>query len=97
MKAIIRYVLKLIIIYCFFSLLNNKEFSKNEEEKTPLTQNLNINNNQINDLQFNLTKLGESLDKENILQKYPRPQFVRDSYLNLRAENGNEMENGFIH
>ena len=86
MKTIIRYVLKLIIIYFFFNLLNYKSFSKDEEEKRPIIQNLNINSNQINELQFNLTKWGESLDKENILQEYPRPQFVRDSYLNLNGE-----------
>ena len=32
------------------------------------------------------TKWGESLDKNNILQEYPRPQFVRNSYLNLNGE-----------
>ena len=33
-----------------------------------------------------LTKWGESLDKNNILKEYPRPQFERDSYLNLNGE-----------
>ena len=33
-----------------------------------------------------LTKWGETLDKNNILKEYPRPQFVRDSYLNLNGE-----------
>ena len=32
------------------------------------------------------TKWGESLDKNNILKEYPRPQFVRNSYLNLNGE-----------
>lgn len=32
-----------------------------------------------------LTKWGKNLDKDNILQEYPRPQFVRDSYLNLNG------------
>ena len=32
------------------------------------------------------TEWGESLDKENILQEYPRPQFERKSYLNLNGE-----------
>ena len=32
------------------------------------------------------TKWGETLDKDNILQEYPRPQFVRDSYLNFNGE-----------
>ena len=32
------------------------------------------------------TKWGNSLDKNNVLQEYPRPQFERDSYLNLNGE-----------
>ena len=32
------------------------------------------------------TKWGENLDKTNILKEYPRPQLVRDSYLNLNGE-----------
>ena len=32
------------------------------------------------------TKWGEALDENNILQEYPRPQFVRDSYMNLNGE-----------
>ncbi len=33
-----------------------------------------------------LTPWGEKLDKDNILQEYPRPQLRRDSYLNLNGE-----------
>lgn len=32
-----------------------------------------------------LTPWGESLDTENVLPEYPRPQLVRDSYLNLNG------------
>ncbi|WP_035787013.1 glycoside hydrolase family 2 protein [Butyrivibrio sp. XPD2002] len=32
------------------------------------------------------TVWGDSLDKENVLQEYPRPQFVRNSYINLNGE-----------
>lgn len=31
------------------------------------------------------TPWGEKLDKDNVLQEYPRPQFVRDSYYNLNG------------
>jgi beta-galactosidase/beta-glucuronidase len=31
------------------------------------------------------TPWGENLDKDNVLQEYPRPQFVRDSYHNLNG------------
>jgi len=33
-----------------------------------------------------LTPWGEKLDKDNILKEYPRPQMVRDSYINLNGE-----------
>lgn len=33
-----------------------------------------------------LTIWGEKLDKNNVLQEYPRPQLKRDSYLNLNGE-----------
>ncbi|MBR0137940.1 MAG: MFS transporter [Erysipelotrichaceae bacterium] len=32
-----------------------------------------------------LTSYGEKLDKENVLPEYPRPQFKRDSYINLNG------------
>ena len=31
------------------------------------------------------TPWGENLDKDNILKEYPRPQYQRDSYLNLNG------------
>ena len=31
------------------------------------------------------TPWGESLDPDNVLKEYPRPQFVRDSYINLNG------------
>ena len=32
------------------------------------------------------TPWGENLDKDNILKEYPRPQYQRDSYLNLNGK-----------
>ena len=32
-----------------------------------------------------LTEWGETLDREHPLPEYPRPQLVRDSYLNLNG------------
>ena len=40
------------------------------------------------------TKWGNSLDKNNVLQEYPRPQFERDSYLNLNGEWEYSLNNG---
>ena len=31
------------------------------------------------------TRWGKSLDKERVLQEYPRPNMVRDSYINLNG------------
>ena len=31
------------------------------------------------------TPWGENLDKDHVLSEYPRPQFVRDSYINLNG------------
>ena len=33
-----------------------------------------------------LTKWGETIDRENVLTEYPRPQMVRDNYVNLNGE-----------
>ena len=32
-----------------------------------------------------LTRWGETLDKQQVLQEYPRPQLVRESYYNLNG------------
>ena len=32
------------------------------------------------------TTWGENLDKDNVLKEYPRPQFQRNSYINLNGE-----------
>ena len=32
-----------------------------------------------------LTRWGETLDKDTVLQEYPRPQLVRESYYNLNG------------
>ena len=48
------------------------------------------------------TPWGENLDKDNILQEYPRPQYQRDSYLNLNGfwkyalrEKGQSLDNKY--
>ena len=40
------------------------------------------------------TQWGSSLKKDNILQEYPRPQFERNSYLNLNGEWYYSLNNG---
>lgn len=32
------------------------------------------------------TKWGRELDREHVLEEYPRPLMVRDSYINLNGE-----------
>ena len=78
-----RISIKLIIIICLFvfhSKMRNYINSKIKSYKVV------IKNTEVDDLVTIYTKWGESLDKNNILQEYPRPQFVRDSYLNLNGE-----------
>jgi len=75
---------KIIFVYCIYDIIK-KIFlfkgPKNLTVKKPI-----IFNNGTNQLINLLTPWGESLDKNNVLQEYPRPQFVRDSYLNLNGE-----------
>lgn len=75
---------KIIFVYCIYDTIK-KIFlfkgPKNLTVKKPI-----IFNNGTNQLINLLTPWGESLDKNNVLQEYPRPQFVRDSYLNLNGE-----------
>ena len=75
---------KIIFVYCIYDIIK-KIFlfkgPKNLTVKKPI-----IFNNGTNQLIKLLTPWGESLDKNNVLQEYPRPQFVRDSYLNLNGE-----------
>ena len=33
-----------------------------------------------------VTRWGKNLDREHVLEEYPRPGLVRDSYLNLNGE-----------
>ena len=75
---------KIIFVYYIYDIIK-KIFlfkgPKNLTVKKPI-----IFNNGTNQLINLLTPWGESLDKNNVLQEYPRPQFVRDSYLNLNGE-----------
>jgi len=75
---------KIIFVYCIYDIIK-KIFlfkgPKNLTVKKPI-----IFNNGTNQLINLLTPWGESLDKNNVLEEYPRPQFVRDSYLNLNGE-----------
>ena len=53
-----------------------------------------VHKSKSNDLINIFTKWGNSLDTKNILQEYPRPQFERDSYLNLNGEWKYSLNNG---
>ena len=75
-KFIISFKILLIFFFCYYYYkIKSKEY---------LEQKYFLNNS--SNLITLFTKWGESLDKNNILQEYPRPQFVRDSYLNLNGE-----------
>ena len=78
-------VILLIIIFIFILLKNQllnikiKRFyyinNKNKHHHKGSNKLINI-----------FTQWGSSLKKDNILQEYPRPQFERNSYLNLNGE-----------
>ena len=33
-----------------------------------------------------MTRWGKAIDKDHVLEEYPRPNMVRDSYINLNGE-----------
>ena len=72
----------LLLAINFYKKDNFFNFSTIKESKEEKKQVIN-DEYKLNHL---FTKWGESLDKNNILQEYPRPQFVRNSYLNLNGE-----------
>ena len=87
-KKCLEFLIKLLLIQCFYYLyiksqmfeikilIPTLKFVKKNKRYT----------NGTNDLIQIYTEWGESLDKNNILKEYPRPQFARESYLNLNGE-----------
>ena len=71
-------ILSLGLLFIKITIYNIKLF--------PIIKKSKRYNNKENKLILILTKWGESLDKNKILQEYPSPQFVRNSYLNLNGE-----------
>ena len=77
-------IFKLIMIAILY-FLHNKEI-KYQHQFYPYFKRAITYKNGKNSLLDIKTKWGEELDKYNILQEYPRPQFERDSYMNLNGE-----------
>jgi len=92
-----RFISKLLLILCLYDM--NSKFKIYQIRIIPSVKKPKVYSYGTNELVTIFTKWGESLNKNNILQEYPRPQFVRDSYLNLNGEwsyslnNGKEMPN----
>ena len=80
----LRIISKLLFILCLYDIIS--KLKKHQVRIIPQFKKPKVYNDGSNDLVTIFTKWGESLDKNNILQEYPRPQFVRDSYLNLNGE-----------
>ena len=83
---------KIIFVYFIYDIIKKIFIIKDQKNisvKKPI-----IFNNGTNQLINLLTPWGESIDKNNVLQEYPRPQFVRDSYLNLNGEWEYALEEG---
>ena len=79
-----RFFFKLIIICALY--FSNWKLNKYQLQFYPYFKRARNFKNGKNVLLDIKTKWGESLDKNKILQEYPRPQFVRNSYLNLNGE-----------
>ena len=89
MKNIYKILIILFLEFLFIKLLGKKRnvsnIIKQVQTETKIKKIIKLKKDP-NKLITIFTKWGESLDKNNILQEYPRPQFVRDSYLNLNGE-----------
>ena len=77
-------IFKLIIVGFLFYL--HKKCVNYEHQFYPFFKQAISYKNGPNVLIDIKTEWGETLDINNILQEYPRPQFERDSYLNLNGE-----------
>ena len=80
-KKNLKYLLIISFLFLYIILIFYKT-----KDKVDLVIRQSQKYNVINGLIQLYTKWGESLDKNKILQEYPRPQFVRNSYLNLNGE-----------
>ena len=86
---------KLIMIAILYYIHN--QFVKYQHQFYPYFKRAITYKNGDNVLIDIKTQWGESLNINNILQEYPRPQFERDSYLNLNGEwdcSLTQIENG---
>ena len=83
-------IILIIILILFKSRLLNikikRFYSINNKKKEAHKKGKNLINI--------FTQWGSSLKKDNILQEYPRPQFERNSYLNLNGEWYYSLNNG---
>ena len=79
-----RFISKLLLILCLYDM--NTKFKIYQIRIIPSVKKPKVYSYGTNELVTIFTKWGESLNKNNILQEYPRPQFVRDSCLNLNGE-----------
>ena len=80
-KKNLKYLLIISFLFLYIILIFYKT-----KDKVDLAIKQSQKYNVINGLIQLYTKWGESLDKNKILQEYPRPQFERNSYLNLNGE-----------
>jgi len=85
---------KVLFLSCLFGINYQALKDLYETKDTNVFKKPVIITKGSNDLITLYTKWGESLDKNKILQEYPRPQFVRDSYLNLNGEWDYSLKNG---
>ena len=76
----------LIILIFIFILFKKKLLNIKIKEFYSINNKKKRTYQGSNELINIFTQWGSSLEKDNILQEYPRPQFERNSYLNLNGE-----------
>ena len=90
----IKKLVSLLIIFIFILFKNHLHYIRIKIFYFIHNKNRKVFTKDSDELINIFTKWGNSLDKNNILQEYPRPQFERDSYLNLNGEWEYSLNNG---
>ena len=93
--TILLILIKLLILFIFyqFYLILQLKLKKENIPQIPIINKYKQFINDTKKLIPVITQWGEILNKSNILKEYPRPQFVRTSYINLNGEWNYSLKN----
>ena len=79
-------IILLLLTYYQFYLILQLKLERGKNQQIPIINKYKKFINNTKKLIPIITEWGEILNKSNILKEYPRPQFLRDSYINLNGE-----------